>query len=406
MENLIKNSRNLIKSIKLKNKRYLYEKIDFSEKMIGIIGQRGVGKTTIMLQFLKEKDKKSESIYFSADDIYFLENSLKKTVEVLYYDYGIKVFCIDEIHKYRNWNQELKNIYDLLPDIQIIFSGSSSLDISSGLYDLSRRVVVYNLNGLSFREFVQFKTDKKFKVISADNLFQKYKSHSLKISSEVDVLKLFKDYLELGYYPYFLEGKKQTYYLKMENALNKTIYEDIANLNNIKSEHLYLFKRILNFLSSISPGEINTNRLSSNLGIAFETTESYLDIMHKISLIRYLLKDKRGYKLIRKAEKIFLDNTNVMMLINEKLGLEKNIGSLRELFVLNQLQNSEQKVFSAEKKGDFIVKVKQEKITLEIGGKSKKFSQISKIKNSFLIIDNIEIAEQNKIPLYLLGFLY
>jgi len=406
MENLLKNSKNLLKSLKITKKRYLYYKIDFSQKMIGIIGQRGVGKTTIMLQALKENVNISKGVYVSADDIYFLQNTLKATIEMLYRDYGIRFFCIDEIHKYKNWNQELKNIYDLIPDIKIIFSGSSSLDVIRGAYDLSRRVIVYHLHGLSFREFAEFKTGKDLQIFSLEDLLQKYQKYSLDISSEIEVLKLFKEYLSFGYYPYFLEGSKETYEMKMKNALDKTIYEDIGNLNNIKTENLYFFKKILTFLVSMSPGEININKLASNIGLAFETAETYMDILRRISLARYLLKDKEGYKLIRKPAKVFLDNTNMAVFLKKELGLSENNGSLRELFILNQLQNAEQKVFAAEGNGDFSLKLGEEKITLEVGGKSKDFKQIAKIENSYLVLDNIEIAEKKKIPLYLFGFLY
>lgn len=408
MENLIKNSRNLLKSVKIKKKRYLYDEIDFSQKMISIIGQRGVGKTTLMLQYLNENKSKnkSEQIYISLDDVFFLENSLKKTIEILYYDYGIRIFCIDEVHKYKNWNQELKNIYDLLPDIKVLFSGSSSMDIIHGAYDLSRRVTIYNLYGLSFREFLEFKTNKSFNRIGLSDLLKKYQEYSIQISSEINVLKLFNEYLEFGYYPYFLEGTGQIFEAKLKNVLDKTIYEDITGLNNIKTENIYIFKRIINFLSSVSPGKININKLASSLGVAFETTELYVDILYKISLIRYLLKDKRGHKLIRKSEKIFLDNTNIAIYLENKLGLEKNIGMIRELFIINQLQNIKEPIFATEKKGDFFIKQNKKKYIFEVGGKSKDFTQISKIENSFLALDDIEIASKGKIPLYLFGFLY
>ncbi|HHE46007.1 MAG TPA: ATPase [Candidatus Moranbacteria bacterium] len=406
MENLIKNSRNLLKSVKTKKRRYLYDEIDFSQKMISIIGQRGVGKTTMLLQYLNERKNKDKQIYISLDDVFFLENSLKKTVETLYYDYGIRVFCIDEVHKYKNWNQELKNVYDLLPDIKILFSGSSSIDIIHGAYDLSRRVMAYNLYGLSFREFLEFKTNKNFDKIELADLLKKYQRYSVQLSSEINILKLFREYLEYGYYPYFLEGAGQVFETKLKNVLDKTIYEDIASLNNIKTENIYIFKRIMNFLASAPPGKININKLASALGIAFETAELYVDILHKITLIRYLLKDKKGYKLIRKTEKVFLDNTNLAIYWGNKLGLKKNIGMLRELFIVNQIQNINEPIFATEKRGDFFIKLNKKRYTFEIGGKSKDFKQISKIENSFLAVDDVEIAGKKKIPLYLFGFLY
>lgn len=406
MQTHIKNSLNLLKKTKTKQKRYLFEKIDFSQRLIGIVGQRGVGKTTLLLQYLNSKKQKTKVIYFSADNLYFLENSLLKTVEELYFEYGMRTICIDEVHKYNNWSQEIKNAYDSFPDLQILFSGSSSLEIIHNAYDLSRRAVIYPLYGLSFREYLHLNNKIQIKPLSVERILKDYKSLSVEISSQFNILENFGEFLKYGYYPYFLEGKNESFLLKVKNALDKTIYEDISNLQNLKTENLYLFKRILNFLATIPPGEVSINKLAKNLGVAFETVELYLDLLHKISLIRYLVKDVDGYKLIRKTSKVFIDNASLLFFISLGLNKEVNRGTLRELFLLNQLQNSNNKVFSPHKKGDFDLKTQNRIVTLEVGGKSKDKSQIFNQTDSFLVLDDLEIAENRKIPLWLFGFLY
>jgi len=408
MDNLIRNSTKLIESMGFDKKRYLYNQIDFSEQMIGIIGQRGVGKTTIMLQYLKEQQRQANSniIYLSMDDVYFLEHTLKETVENLYHDNNYTIFCIDEVHKYKRWNQELKNIYDFLPDVQVIFSGSSSLDIIKGAYDLSRRVVIYELYGFSFREFLEFKTGDAFDVISINDIFTNFKRLSVDIFHKTKVKKLFKEYLEYGYYPFYLTSGDKSYKTKLKNALDKTIYEDITNLYNLKTENIYLFKRILNFVASSNPGSININKIASGLDTPHQTIETYIDILCKVSLLRISGERVYGQKSLRHSEKTFLNNTNLLIYLAEKLSVRDVIGSVRELFLLNQTQNAGVKIHAAKKKGDFVISADNTDYTIEIGGKSKDYKQIAKIPNSFLVLDDIEIGIDHKIPLYLFGFLY
>ena len=393
----------LIESQNLVFKRFLYAEIDFKQRLIGIVGPRGVGKTTLILQYLKENFyKKEEAIYLIADNALFKKGDLLNIAHDAYFKHGAKLLCVDEIHRFQNWNQELKNIYDTLPELKVIFSGSSSLNLIKGKYDLSRRGVIYNLPGLSFREYLDFYHGIKIKKISLDELIKNYFKISAGLAKNRNILKYFNEYLRFGYYPFFKEtNNKILYYQQLNNVIDKIIQEDIASFYNLKTENLILFKQILYFLATISPGEVNVNKLASSLERNYATIAEYLSILEEASLLRFLTNNRTGHSLVRHAKKVFLENTNLLFAINANIGKSEDIGMARELFVLNQLQNNNL-IPMYTKNGDFEVN----NFCFEIGGKSKKNTQIKNIKNSFLILDDIISADKNKIPLYLFGFLY
>lgn len=386
----------------LKFKRFLFEKIDFKQRLIGIIGPRGVGKTTLILQYLKEYKEKEDALYVLADNVFFHEGDLLKLATDFYYKEGGRLLCIDEIHRFKNWNQELKNIYDTLPDLKVIFSGSSSLNLIRGKYDLSRRGVIYNLPGFSFREYLIFYKNITIPKISFEKLTTDYQKISQDFIKIRGFLKYFNEYLYYGYYPFFKETKhKELYFQQIKNIIDKIIYEDIASFYNLKTNNLIVFKQIIYYLSTISPGEINVNRLSNSLKKNNITISEYLSILEEASVIRFLTNNKTGHLLVRHAKKVFLDNPNLLIAINNYIGKNEEIGTLRELFVLNQLQN---KGFipTYVKDGDFEVNG----YVFEVGGKNKDFKQIKNIKKSFLVLDDIIVGSKDKIPLYLFGFLY
>lgn len=384
-------------------KRFLFDKISWEERMIGIVGPRGVGKTTLILQYLKEKRAEEiEALYLVADNVLFRTGDLVELARDFYLNYGGRLLCIDEIHRFPNWNQELKNIYDLFPDMKVIFSGSSSLSLVKGKYDLSRRAVVYSLPGLSFREYLSFMGHMDEESISAEELFRDYRKISDRLSKNNQLLKYFREYLGKGYYPFFKESSDKTaYFYKIQNTIDKSIYEDIAGFYNLKTPNLITFKQILQFLVTINPGEVNINKLAGSLDRNFATIAEYLEILKESNLIRYLISNKSGHAMIRRAEKIYPDNPDLVLALSKYLGKEVSEGMLRELFVLNQLQNSGVKPFFASK-GDFQLDGK----VIEVGGKNKDKHQISGVADSYLALDNILTAEKGKIPLYLFGFLY
>ena len=393
----------LLKNIDLSFKRSLYGEIDFNQRLIGIIGPRGVGKTTLILQFLKEKYNKDETaLYFLVDNVLFKKGDFLNLAREFYLKHGGRLICVDEIHRYENWNQELKNIYDTLPDLKIIFSGSSSLNLVKGKYDLSRRGVIYNLGGFSFREYLSFEKNIDIGKFSLSKLIKNYQKISVDLMEIRNILKNFNEYLSTGYYPFFKEtGNKQLYFQQINNIIDKIIYEDIASSYSLKTQNLIVFKQILHFLATISPGEISINKLANSLEKNHATISEYLNILNEASLIRFLPTNKAGHSLIRHAKKVFLDNTNLTQAINNNLGKTIDIGTVRELFALNQLQNAGY-IPTYTPHGDLFVNG----YTFKIGGKNKNDKQIKSIKNSYLVLDNIIVADKRKIPLYLFGFLY
>ncbi|MDD2565490.1 MAG: AAA family ATPase [Candidatus Gracilibacteria bacterium] len=380
------------------NVRDIFSEIDFEQRLVGIIGPRGVGKTTILIKYLGLNNL-SNSLYISADNIYFLENKLFDFAIKFKNEYDGKILIIDEIHKYKNWQQELKNIYDSFPEIKIVFSGSSSIDLKSGNYDLSRRAKLYYVNGFSFREFINYKYNQNLRKYQLNEILNNHLEISQKLPN-IPIIKYFKEYLESGYYPYYV-NEKQKDNLKIIETINKTIYDDIANYYNVKTENLIYFKKILNYLSIISPGEINSNKISKTLEIDNKTVNTYLEILEKGGLIRFLLKDTNGYNVMKNTSKIYIDNTNLIYAINANLLQEIKIGLIRETFFINSIQNSKNSIVHS-KMGDF--KIYDD--IFEIGGKNKTFKQIKDIRtNSFLVLDDIIVGEKNIIPLYLFGLL-
>lgn len=406
MDNTIQNIRQtqyaLLNNLDISFRRFLYEKIDFRQRMIGIIGPRGVGKTTLILQYLKENHYQDEAaIYLLADNALFKKGDLLNLAQEFYFKQGGTLMCIDEIHRYENWNQELKNIYDTLPELKIIFSGSSSLNLIRGKYDLSRRGVMYNLAGFSFAEFLAFKYNINEKGYTLDELVKNYKKISIQLSKDKNILKYYNEYLSEGYYPFFSEtNNRQLYFQQINNIIDKIIYEDIASFYNLKTQNLIAFKQLLHFLATISPGEVNINKLARSLEKTHATISEYLEILHEASLVRFLTNNKTGHSLVRHAKKVFLDNTNLLGAICNNLGKDLDIGNIRELFVIKHLQNAGY-IPAYTVCGDFTVNG----YTFEIGGKSKNRDQIKNIEKSFLVLDDIIIADEGKIPIYLFGFL-
>ncbi len=392
----------LLKSTNYSNYRYLYYDFKLDNRLIGLIGSRGVGKTTLMLQYIKNNIKNSfEAIYVSVDNIYFSKTTLFDFVEELYENEDVKYFFFDEIHKYKNWNQELKNIYDSFPDIYIVFSGSSSMDLIKGSYDLSRRAIIYHLNGMSFREYLEFKYDEKLPILSFDEILEQQSEKIDKIYTIKKINKKFKQYLTEGYYPFLFENE-EIYHQKLRNIVDKTIYEDISNFYNLKTENLYNFKILLSYLATIPPGELSINSISKNIKLDNKTISHYLTIMEEINLITKVRENRSGSTILKRKEKIYLGNTNLYISINDDIGFEYKIGTLRELFFINMLKNSNNIPYYS-KIGDFEVN----NYIFEIGGKSKSKKQIKgSVKEAFIVKDDIIYGSKRVIPLYLFGFIY
>jgi len=399
IEFLIETYHRLIDELEITTQRYLYPFFGLKDRLTGIIGPRGVGKTTLLLQYIKnELYKNKVTFYFSADSVFFDSLTLLEFVSDLYKNGGYRIIFIDEIHKYANWNQELKNIYDSFPKLHVVFSGSSMLDLVHGSYDLSRRAVLYYLKGMSFREYLNFHGSTKWDPIAWDKLISGKETNPGKI----DRLKtVFQNYLERGYYP-FLAENSLTYYEKLRRIVDKTIYEDIANYYHLNTSNLQYFKKILSYLSNIPPGEINTNNLGKHLGIDHKTAAHYLQILNDVGLIRIIYPKEGGAISIRKPAKIFLNNTTLLYALAKFTGGQATKGIERELFFFQSVVDAGKEVFYS-KVGDFSV----ENNIFEIGGKKKNSRQIRETaQTAYLVKDDILFPHGNVLPLHYFGFLY
>ncbi len=391
----------LMQGVSTQHYRFLYSQFNIHNRLTGLIGARGVGKTTLMLQFIKNNLLNDAKVfYFSADHIYFNSTSLYAFVENLFLTKNINIFFIDEIHKYKTWEQELKNLYDGFPDLKIIFSGSSSLDLIKGSYDLSRRAKLYHLPGLSFREYLNMEAGEALKPISFSQLIENPVKYNLIFLSIPKIKGYFHEYLKQGFYPFYREDPL-SYYEKILQIIDKTIYEDIANFYNLKTINLQHFRKILKFLVSIPSGSFNVHNIAKNLIVDDKTVSNYLSNLEETGLINLVYPAESGNSGLRRPEKIFLNNTNLHYALSSGFGTPIEIGSIRELFFIQMLKNAAQEVFH-HRKADYQV----ENYIFEIGGKNKTYKQIKGESSAFLVKDDILLASVREIPLMYFGFLY
>lgn len=393
----------LLAETTLQTYRFLYPTFTVSGRLVGLVGPRGVGKTTLMLQFIRDRlAKPEEAFYASADHLYFNKVSLVEFVRELVATEGTHLFFFDEVHKYAGWEQELKNIYDSFPAVSVVFSGSSSLSLTKGSYDLSRRAALYHLPGLSFREYLNLKTGANYPPVPLVSLLQDPGRVSSKLAQIPKLAGYFRQYLREGYYPYVREGGPH-YFEKVRAVLEKTIYEDVATYYRLKTENLHYFKKILYYLATIPPGTLNAHKLGASLGVDDKTAMNYLVILQETGLIRMLLPHGRGHALVRKPQKTFLDNTTLYHAVCEGIGQTLDTGTVRELFFLTSAQNAGQTVFYSDHGGDFRIG----DTVFEVGGHHKSFRQIPKTApRGFVVKDDILVGSKTTIPLYLMGFLY
>lgn len=402
ISNFINTYKRLLQYTKYSHHRYIYSDFNTDNRLTGLIGPRGTGKTTLLLQYIKERILNiDECIYASIDNIYFSQNTLLEFVNILYEDYGVRYFFLDEIHIYPNWNQELKNLYDSYPDIKIIFSGSSSIDLIKGTYDLSRRGVIYRIGGLSFREYLLFNDIADTGTISFKEIINDRSAFESKIGGIKKLKGYFKEYLGAGYYPFVLEGQ-DSYSQKIQRIIDKTIFEDISNHYKLKTENLSNFKRILAYMATIPPGELNRNSVSKNIGLDNRTVQNYLEILQETGLIALLSMNKAGSQILKQTEKMYLDNPDLYSSISNEIGFESQIGTIREIFFINMVKNSGN-IIHVSKIGDFEI----DGNLFEIGGKNKDRKQLKENpENGFIVKDDILYGSKYEIPLHLFGFLY
>jgi predicted AAA+ superfamily ATPase len=398
MEKLHQKSNLILEHISTEHVRGLYEQIEWKDRLIGILGARGTGKTTLLLQRIKLiHGFGQEAIYVSMDDLYFMEHSLVAFAEQ-FRQQGGKYLFIDEIHKYPNWARELKNIYDFYQDLKIVFTGSSVIDIIRQDVDLSRRALQYELGGLSFREYLIFENVAAFPKIELSDLLKNHGDIARTILKKIKPLKHFPHYLKHGYYPFFIENLN-TYHLKLEQVVRLVIENDLRFIEGFDWHNTRKVHQLLTILASNVPFKPNITKLSERIGVERNTLVHYIHYLEKARLINNLSATGKSISTLQKPDKILLENPNLHFLFSQE---NLNKGSQREAFFLNQLVNAKFEV-SLPTKGDFLV---NEQWLFEVGGKSKNNAQIEGIKNAYIVADEIETGVANKLPLWLFGFLY
>jgi len=379
-------------------KRFLFHEINWEARCFGIVGARGVGKTTMLLQYYVENfSSPEECLYLSADHVLVVGYGLYRIAKE-FFSFGGKGIIFDEIHKYPSWSRELKNIYDSFPDKKIVFTGSSALHILKEKADLSRRAVIYELPGLSFREFLSLVENREFNPYSLEEIISDHVHIASEIAPAVVVRKRFKEYLQYGYYPFFMEGVSD-YDSKLLNAIEKILYEDIPAVWKIKPSNVPVLKKFLWLISSSSPFEVNIEKLSREIRISKEYVYIYLEALERSGLTKMVYPLQRGYRMVRKPSKVYPNNPNLYSIFTGS-ALPPEVGSLRECFFVNQVAFKHGLRLASQ--GDFVV----DGHTFEVGGKGKTKRQIKDEKNAFLVLDDIEVGMGAKIPLYLFGFLY
>ncbi len=396
MEKLVSQFYEKYASISTRQIRSFITTIDWDNRFIGIKGSRGVGKTTLLLQYIRLNYKPDKRVlYISLDNLYFLENNLYDLVSD-FYKKGGEFIAIDEVHKYANWAIEIKNIYDDMPNLKLVFTGSSLLHIHQAKADLSRRVVVYDMPGLSFREFLQFETKIVLNSYTLEQILNNHVAIGIEITQKVKPLHYFSDYLQYGYYPFYLENKK-SFQQKLSEILLTVLEVDIPQYALIQTANVVMLKKLLMVISSSVPFKPNMNSISERTGISLNTMKHYLKLLNDAELLHSLYVEDKGINSLGKPEKIYLHNSNLMF--NLVLNPEK--GNVRETFFFNQVSQVTHVV--AAPNVDFKV---SDQYYFELGGRNKNQKQIKNIAHSYIVKDDIEIGSDLNIPLWLFGFLY
>lgn len=389
MRTLYQKFETLLQSTTTDFKRYLYDNISWNSRMVGIIGARGVGKTTMILQHIKENLDNKIALYVSADDMYFSENRLFDLADNFYKNAGEYLF-IDEIHKYSDWSRDLKNIYDSFPALKVVFTGSSVLDIMKGSADLSRRAIIYKLQGLSFREYLKLFHNYQTEVYSLSQII----NNEAKLPNIEHPLPLFSDYLKRGYYPFGVEDEID---LRLGQIIVQTLESDIPQYANLNVGTSRKLKRLLSIIAESVPFKPNFSKISEIISVSRNSLDDYFSYMEKAGLIGQLRNETSGIRGLGKIDKVYLDNTNIIFNL---VGDKSNVGNIRETFFFNQMRVKNEIISSD--KADFVI----DNYTFEVGGKNKQQNQIEKDGKSFVVKDDIEYGYLNVVPLWAFGLNY
>lgn len=368
--------------------RYIYDRIDWNSRMVGLTGPRGVGKTTLVLQYLKENLPPDTSLYVTAEDFYFADHRLLDLADD-FVKRGGKHLVIDEIHRYKEWSKELKLMYDYHPELQIVFTGSSVLDINKGVADLSRRAVMYHMQGLSFREYLLFFHDLRLPMYTLDDILRL----KVEIPPQFHPLQFFPEYLRQGYYPF--SSEKQD--IRIQQIVNLALESDIPQYAGMNVSTGRKLKRLLAIIAKSVPFKPNISSIATALNVSRNSVADYCLYIEEAGLIAQLRDDTGGIRGLGKVDKIYLDNTNLVYVLG---GEQAEIGNVRETFFFNQMRVNHDVITSSS--ADFRI----DDYTFEVGGRKKGSRQIEGVPNAFIVKDDIEFASRNTIPLWHFGFTY
>ena len=390
MRTLVARYRNILKNVDTSYVRNIHSTIPWNDRLIAILGARGVGKTTLVLQHIKLYEDVDTTLFVYADDLWFSTHSLVTLAEIFYTNGG-RVLYIDEIHKYKNWSQEIKNIYDQYPDLKVRYTGSSILDLQKGSHDLSRRVLEFQMHGLSFREYVALRYGADIPIHTLEQVL----ANKIEFPyTDYRPVALFKEYLRQGYYPYF---KEPGYELRLTKTINAILEVDIPKFAELSISTSEKLKTLLYIVAQSVPFKPNYSKIARDLDMHRNAVSDLMVWLNKANLINILRDDVEGYKLLGKINKIYLNNPNLAYALSDD---EPNIGNIRETIFLAWLRATHK--VTASSVSDF----KVGKYTFEVGGKKKGQHQIKDVEHAYVVKDDIEYGHLNEVPLWAFGLLY
>lgn len=399
MEELFKKHDAYMRATNMKIVRDYINDVNWESSMLCLRGSRGVGKSTLLRQYAKINFPAGsrEVLYCTLDSVYFATSSILQVAEK-FQQHGGQLLILDEVHKYKGWSREVKEISDLYPDLRVILSGSSMLTLLNGDADLSRRCVGYDMPGLSLREYLQFYKGIELPSYSLEELLADNKRISAEINAVCRPLQHFHDYLRFGYYPYYIKNKYD-YYTLIEQTVNYVIEAELPLLRSVEVANCRKLKALMSVLANMVPFQVDVSKIATAIEATRGTVLEYMRHLADAGLLSLLYSDLLSVKKMQKPDKIYLDNPNLLYAL---AGSKVNVGTIRECFAVNQLKYKH-KVEYGSKKGDF--KVDGHWI-FEVGGEDKSFDQIADMPNSYILADDTEMPYGNKLPLWLVGFLY
>ena len=398
MEALFKKHKMLISQINTGIVRDMMHSVNWEKQLVAIRGSRGVGKTTLIRQYIKQKFGISagEALYCVMDSMYFANHTLLELAEQFHLMGGTHLF-LDEVHRYPTWSREIKEIIDLYPNMKITFTGSSLIQILNADADLSRRVLSYTMKGLSFREYLQFYKGIHIPVYSLEDILTNYDDICAETNKLCHPQPLFEEYLRVGYFPFY-DGDEEEYYSRIENVIDFIVGQELPQFCGVDPANTRKVKALIQFLADSVPYELNIAKLSARLELNKNTVLSYINSLGRAELLMLLYSDSKTITRLQKPDKIYLHDPNMFY----ALGFGEKIGTIRECFLINQLSVNHTVEYGKEQ-GDFII---DGNITIEVGGPDKTFVQVANIPNSYIFADRIELPVGKKLPLWMAGLVY